>query len=275
MRTHRFVLFGLVGVLALGLGACSGASGADGKSSIATLAPEPPGPECPAGGTRILTGNDADGDGLLAPKEISASQVVCNAAPSPGANASGPIVSVDVEPKGKNCAEGGVAVKSGLDKNANAALDADEITDTKWICNGAKAAAGSNPVVNVYDEAGFEIAQSTPATALSATLNAPGPGKIIAISNMDAFCYPSGNQFVCGSSATIGTYTLSLDAQGNPATGSYDFFYLTPNSTENTSRTAVFPVSAAGDVTVHLRATANSGSFGLWRRSLTLIFVPG
>lgn len=44
--------------------------------------------------------------------------------------------SVKEEPPGENCAEGGVKIESGLDKNDNSILDESEVLNTSYVCNG-------------------------------------------------------------------------------------------------------------------------------------------
>ncbi|HEY8212163.1 MAG TPA: phage tail protein [Myxococcaceae bacterium] len=47
------------------------------------------------------------------------------------------LVSVAPEPAGAQCSGAGIAVKSGLDANGNGTLDAAEVTQTNYVCNGA------------------------------------------------------------------------------------------------------------------------------------------
>jgi microcystin-dependent protein len=47
------------------------------------------------------------------------------------------LVSVAAESPGGNCSGGGISVKSGLDSNGNGSLDASEVTNTSYVCNGA------------------------------------------------------------------------------------------------------------------------------------------
>ena len=46
------------------------------------------------------------------------------------------LVRVDAELPGANCAQGGVAIKTGLDTNGNGYLDDSEVTSTQYVCNG-------------------------------------------------------------------------------------------------------------------------------------------
>jgi hypothetical protein len=49
------------------------------------------------------------------------------------------LVRVDNEPPGLNCADGGVAIKTGVDKNGNGFLDDTEVTSVQYVCNGPQA----------------------------------------------------------------------------------------------------------------------------------------
>lgn len=66
--------------------ACNGGPGANGAAGLASLVsqkPEPAGANCAAGGTRLDTGLDADGDGVLEASEIARTTYVCNGATAP------------------------------------------------------------------------------------------------------------------------------------------------------------------------------------------------
>jgi hypothetical protein len=69
--------------------------------------------------------------------------VACNgndgARGEPGSTA---IVESSDEPPGDHCANGGVMIVTGLDTNGDGTLQKDEISDTKWLCNGADGDAG-------------------------------------------------------------------------------------------------------------------------------------
>lgn len=63
--------------------------------------------------------------------------------------------SVTPEPASGNCTQGGSKIQSGIDTNANGALDADEVTNTSYVCNGSTGAtgdAGKNALTNVLSE---------------------------------------------------------------------------------------------------------------------------
>ena len=50
-------------------------------------------------------------------------------------------MTMTTEPSGSNCTSGGTKFQSGLDSNNNNVLDAGEITQTKYACNGTSTAA--------------------------------------------------------------------------------------------------------------------------------------
>ncbi len=91
---------------------------------------EQPGANCPNGGQAIETGEDANGNGVLDPGEVSATSYVCS-------GADGVATLVRVDPAGSACAHGGSAIHTGLDANDNGVLDDSEITSTSYVCDGA------------------------------------------------------------------------------------------------------------------------------------------
>ncbi|MBS2013545.1 MAG: hypothetical protein JST00_11690 [Deltaproteobacteria bacterium] len=274
MRVRKACLF----VLGVSLFACgsSGADGRDGQTSITTLTPEVPGARCVAGGTRIATGVDADGDGALSPAETKSEQVVCQGKDAAGAGtgAVAPLTKVVVEPKGANCASGGVRIDAGKDANGDGKLEGGEVSSTSYVCNGQDASK-SGVAVTAFDGDYVVAQQTVPAlTALQATLKAPGPGKVVAIASADVFCSGVSSTFACVSPPVGGELWVGLPTDAAPS-ASYSYFWLDPDVTEAMSRTEVFDVKAAGDVTIAIRARVPGiGNFGIFRRSLTLVFVP-
>ncbi|WP_225413209.1 DUF7151 family protein [Stigmatella hybrida] len=121
---------------------CNSKDGQGGKAYVVKMVPEAAGTNCPAGGTAVLGGIDVNADGQFQSTELTATQYVCQAATSlTGANA---LIRLDVEPSGANCSQGGTAVKSGLDSNGNGTLDADEVSNTTFVCNGLTGVTGQN-----------------------------------------------------------------------------------------------------------------------------------
>ena len=44
----------------------------------------------------------------------------------------------------QSCPQGGIIVKSGIDKNRNNVLDANEVDNTKYVCNGQNGQSGAD-----------------------------------------------------------------------------------------------------------------------------------
>jgi hypothetical protein len=111
---------------------CNGGSGGAGASSLIRLNTEPAGTNCPEGGQRIDTGVDDDGDGTLDPGEVDSTSYVCT-----GADGVKSLVTVTPEPEGANCASGGQRIDVGIDDDGDSVLDAAEIDQTAYVCDGA------------------------------------------------------------------------------------------------------------------------------------------
>lgn len=121
---------------------CNSEDGKSGKAYVVKMLPESAGSNCSLGGTAVLGGIDVDVDGQIGDTEVTTTQYVCNGATSlTGANA---LIRLDTEPAGANCSQGGTAVKSGLDTNANGRLDLEEVTNTTFVCNGLSGVPGQN-----------------------------------------------------------------------------------------------------------------------------------
>ncbi|MBU0729153.1 MAG: FG-GAP repeat protein, partial [Proteobacteria bacterium] len=131
----------VLGVVMLGMTACGG--GGDSppandtleskdNSSIVTATSVAPVSECPTGGITVDSGIDENGNGVLDADEIDSTQYVCN-----GGSGIQALVSITDEAAGVNCSSGGKQVDTGLDANSNSTLDADEIADTFYVCNGS------------------------------------------------------------------------------------------------------------------------------------------
>lgn len=62
---------------------------------------------------------------------------------------------VTPEPASANCAQGGSKIDSGIDTNANGILDPEEVSNTSYVCDGARGPAGAtgrNAMTNVSSE---------------------------------------------------------------------------------------------------------------------------
>lgn len=117
-----------------GTNGVNGTDGANGQTSLVRLVTVAAGAECAGGGVRVESGVDTDTDGSLDDAEVTSREVVCSAVTGPRT-----LVSVRSEPDGANCARGGSAIDTGVDSNGDGALQASEVTDTQYVCNGVAA----------------------------------------------------------------------------------------------------------------------------------------
>jgi alpha-tubulin suppressor-like RCC1 family protein len=142
---------------------CNGAKGevgANGAQALVATSAEPAGENCAEGGTKASSGIDSDGDGTLQAAEATGVAYVCNGAPgapgAPGTDGASALLATEVEPAGENCAQGGVAIRSGVDLDRSGGLEAGETTDTDFVCNGAQGADGldgTTPLITTAGEA--------------------------------------------------------------------------------------------------------------------------
>jgi hypothetical protein len=114
------------------------------EDALIRAADEAAGANCPNGGQRVDAGVDVNRNGVLDEAEVSTSTFICHGADgadgSPGATA---LVSWVAESAGDHCPDGGYQVSSGLDLNADQALDNSEITSTSYVCNGMSRQDGA------------------------------------------------------------------------------------------------------------------------------------
>ncbi|WP_146190722.1 DUF7151 family protein [Polaribacter aquimarinus] len=106
-------------------------NGIDGINSLTKITNEAAGVNCETGGVKIDSGVDTNGNGILEDSEIVATAYACN-----GLDGNISLVNVTDEIAGENCENGGVKIESGIDNNGNGSLDKDEVTVTRFICNG-------------------------------------------------------------------------------------------------------------------------------------------
>ncbi len=134
-----------------GLNGVDGGDGSNGLNSLVRVTTEPAGAHCANGGSFVETGIDLNTNGILDLGEVTQSQYVCNGVDgtdgldgSDGLAGINSLVRITVEPVGLNCAAGGSKVESGLDTDADNILDAGEVTQTQFVCNGAAGADGTD-----------------------------------------------------------------------------------------------------------------------------------
>ena len=108
---------------------CNGASA---SPALVAITAEPSGVNCVNGGSVVRTGTDANANGQLDDEEIKQTVYLCD-----GLDGSSQLVSTLPEPPGTNCTMGGLAVLVGTDTDRDGVLDADEVTSTSYVCDGA------------------------------------------------------------------------------------------------------------------------------------------
>lgn len=163
-----------------------------------------PGVVCANGGIEIKTGIDTNGNGVLDTSEVINTEAVCNGtngtngvdgtdgAPgtngtdgAPGTNGtngfSALMVLTDALPA--DCANGGVKVEVGIDDNpVNNVLDAAEIDQTKFVCNGADAPTATVESCSLCHDTGKFLDASA---AHAVTGNAAVTGVTFTVSGLD------------------------------------------------------------------------------------------
>ena len=117
-----------------GTNGSNGSNGSNGLSSIVQTSEEPAGTNCPTGGTKLETGQDTDGDGVLSGAEIAQTIYVCNG--DEGATGNQTLLAITDEPAGANCVAGGKKIDYGVDDNANGTLEPEEVDGTAYTCDG-------------------------------------------------------------------------------------------------------------------------------------------
>lgn len=112
------------------------------------MANEPAGEHCAAGGQRISTGVDSNSNAKLDDNEILHTKYVCNGE-SPVVHQT--LIRTEPEAVGGYCANGGLKLLLGLDKNSNAKLDDNEVGETSYICNG-ESVQGNSSLIRISEE---------------------------------------------------------------------------------------------------------------------------
>lgn len=61
-----------------------------------------------------------------------------------GGDGTSVLASTSAEPAGPNCATGGIKLETGTDANSNGTLEAGEVSDTQYVCNGGDGGNGGD-----------------------------------------------------------------------------------------------------------------------------------
>jgi hypothetical protein len=124
MSCLRFALLFFV----ISIVSCEGPAG---LTSLIEISDEPAGSQCSAGGLRITTGIDSNENGVLDNNEVTLTKFTCN-----GTNGISTLLITTTEPKSANCANGGIKVQVGKDTNSDSQLDASEVEQIRYVCDG-------------------------------------------------------------------------------------------------------------------------------------------
>ena len=118
--------------------------GDNGKNAVSKTSEEPAGSNCANGGIKIEVGNDTNGNGELDSNEVISSQTKYVCKGSDGDNGADALVKVSEEPKGDNCENNdGIKIEIGIDADGDGELDANEVSDTEYVCNGKNGKQGA------------------------------------------------------------------------------------------------------------------------------------
>jgi hypothetical protein len=135
-------------LLLAGCGDTDEGSSSDAVESTPTLVrvdEEPAGDNCAEGGQAIATGPDENGNGTLEDSEVEETNYVCNGADGEdgetGDDGADALVRLEEEPAGDNCAEGGWKVLVGKDTDGDGTLSDEEVSETRYVCNGQDGAS--------------------------------------------------------------------------------------------------------------------------------------
>ena len=144
-------------------------NGVDGQNSqdghnghnVLVLTTDEVGTNCESGGIRVDEGLDENDNGVLDDAEILNTRYVCNGANGEdGTNgATAKILTTAFDDAQGNCTNGGIRIDDGLDTNGSGDLDADEILNTRYVCNGTDGQNGANGVNTSIRTTAFEDAQ--------------------------------------------------------------------------------------------------------------------
>ena len=236
-------------------------TGEDGVSSLTDVTDEAVGANCAQGGLRIATGADVNGNGTLDAGEIDVTRYLCQSTSS--------LTNVVPEAAGTNCFAGGVKIENGPDTNGNGTLEASEVARSSYVCG-----AGEAQIVKVYNGSTAGVAANTNAaiTMLTAEVTTTTGGDVLAIASADIYCSPG--ECPAGNPAASGYMWISDGNNVNAPIAEFDYFFMMPSVTESLTRTARFPIAAAGTHAFNLRGEDAVNAFTFYRPSLTLVFLP-
>lgn len=127
-----------------GIDGTNGSDGSKGNNALIKSTFLNPGPNCAQGGIKLEMGNDLNANTILDANEVQSTQMICNG--QNGATGKSSLIKSTSVTSGVNCTEGGTKLEIGIDLNGNSVLDASEIQNTQFICNGQNA-PGKNSLI--------------------------------------------------------------------------------------------------------------------------------
>ncbi len=117
-----------------------GPGGPAGTKSLLDVQPLAAGATCANGGVIIFAGIDKNNNGKLDSTEVDQTQNICNGTNGlPGLKS---LLDIQPLPSGTACTNGGVVIRSGIDKNDDSKLDSAEVDQIQNVCNGANGVSG-------------------------------------------------------------------------------------------------------------------------------------
>lgn len=119
------------------------------NDTLILIETETPGSNCANGGSKVSTGVDDNGNGVLDEEEVQSSQYLCDDAPLLDPQ---PLVEVEDEGEGTNCTYGGTRISSGNDDNQNGILEAEEVDSVSYLCDDPPAEPPPATLVSLETE---------------------------------------------------------------------------------------------------------------------------
>lgn len=134
-----------------------------------------------------------------------------------GMNGANSLVLTSTEPPGVHCAEGGVRVDVGVDTNGDSVLQAAEVQQTAWVCNGANSAGQDGGVCATGDLQCFGL-QPQLCSSTQEWKNVGAACGLACLSGGCVTCNPGANRCAPNANA-IQTCTAAGEWSGDPDAG--------------------------------------------------------
>ncbi|MFZ5446511.1 MAG: DUF7151 family protein [Myxococcota bacterium] len=216
---------------------CNGQNGSAG--SLIAIVTEPSGTNCPAGGHKVTSGPDTNGNGTLDASEVTATEYLC------GSGASSTALLRKTAIAGSTSAEcpgGLVRVAFGADTNGNQMLDTDEERTSFTACNRAPFISPTNFEVANCSQAYIVPVDITDADGTVATVTAQvlASGSMLNVTvEPNKTIVVSGGMHVGGAVIEVSatddmgantTRTVVLSFTGTGCVPDYSFYGVQPSS---------------------------------------------